>query len=154
MCLSDSRCCTRWGWSLVGADCMRMMRRCGTYGTYDKWLWSSLLLRFSSRLQRRIADLRSHSMNYTEQTLADAVVARLDCEDERFKKVMSSLIRNMHAFVREVEPTEEEWLKLARLVCMSRAPRFTRQQDGSHSLPDQNRTTLRRQARRVYSPFR
>jgi hydroxyquinol 1,2-dioxygenase len=66
-------------------------------------------------------------MNYTEQTLADAVVARLDCEDERFKKVMSSLIRKVHAFVREVEPTEEEWLKLARLVCMSRALRFTRQ---------------------------
>ena len=49
------------------------------------------------------------SMNYNEKTLEDAVVARLDCKDARFKNVMTSLIRNLHTFVREVEPSEEEW---------------------------------------------
>jgi hypothetical protein len=49
------------------------------------------------------------TMSYTEKNLADAVVSRLDCKDERFKNVMTSLIRNLHAFVREVEPSEDEW---------------------------------------------
>ena len=48
-------------------------------------------------------------MNYDEQTLTDAAVARLDCTDARFQKVMTSLIRNLHTFVREVEPSEDEW---------------------------------------------
>jgi len=48
-------------------------------------------------------------MNYSETTLADAVIARLDTQDPRFKSVMTSLIRHLHSFVREVEPTEEEW---------------------------------------------
>ena len=48
-------------------------------------------------------------MNYNEKTLADAVVSRLDCKDARFQNVMTSLIRNLHTFVREVEPSEEEW---------------------------------------------
>src|SRR5581483_6076709 len=47
----------------------------------------------------------------TEKNLTDAVVARLaDTTDPRFKQVMGSLIRHMHAFVREVELTEEEWM--------------------------------------------
>ncbi len=48
---------------------------------------------------------------FTEDTLTDAVVARLArCEDPRFKEVMSALIRHVHAFVREVELGEAEWL--------------------------------------------
>jgi hydroxyquinol 1,2-dioxygenase len=50
-------------------------------------------------------------MNYNETTLADAVVARLDCKDERSKHVLSSLIRSLHTFVRDVKPTEDEWLQ-------------------------------------------
>jgi hydroxyquinol 1,2-dioxygenase len=48
-------------------------------------------------------------MNYTEASLADAVIARLDSKDARFKGVMTSLIKHLHSFVRDVEPTEEEW---------------------------------------------
>ena len=56
-------------------------------------------------------------MNLTEQTLTDAVLARMDeCEDERFKTIMSSLIRHLHAFVREVELTEAEWLEGIRFL--------------------------------------
>lgn len=50
--------------------------------------------------------------NLNEANLTDAVIARLErCEDPRFKKVMLSLIRHMHAFVREVELTEAEWVE-------------------------------------------
>jgi hydroxyquinol 1,2-dioxygenase len=45
-----------------------------------------------------------------EQTLTDAVLARIeDQADERFRQIMTSLIRHLHAFVRETELTEAEW---------------------------------------------
>lgn len=48
--------------------------------------------------------------NLTEENLTDAVIARLArCEDPRVKTVMTSLIRHLHAFVREVGLTEAEW---------------------------------------------
>ena len=48
--------------------------------------------------------------DFTEQNLTDAVLARLDgAQNPRFKQIMSSLIRHMHDFVRDVELTEPEW---------------------------------------------
>jgi hydroxyquinol 1,2-dioxygenase len=48
--------------------------------------------------------------NLTEQNLTDAVLAKLEgAADPRFRQVMTSLIKHLHAFVREVELTEEEW---------------------------------------------
>jgi hydroxyquinol 1,2-dioxygenase len=48
--------------------------------------------------------------NLTEENLTDAVLAKLDgATDARFKQIMVSLIKHLHAFVREVELTEEEW---------------------------------------------
>ncbi len=48
--------------------------------------------------------------NLTEQNLTDAVLARLEeCGDARLKQVMQSMIRHLHDFVREVEPTPAEW---------------------------------------------
>ncbi len=48
--------------------------------------------------------------NLTEKNLTDAVLAKLDgTTDARFKQIMVSLITHLHAFVREVELTEEEW---------------------------------------------
>ncbi|MEK9776655.1 MAG: dioxygenase, partial [Quisquiliibacterium sp.] len=45
-------------------------------------------------------------MGIDEKKLADAVLARMDrCQDPRFKQVMSSLVRHLHDFVREVELT-------------------------------------------------
>lgn len=50
-----------------------------------------------------------HGIN--ENNLTDAVIARLaNSTDPRFKQVMSSLIRHLHAFVQEVELTEDEWM--------------------------------------------
>jgi hydroxyquinol 1,2-dioxygenase len=46
----------------------------------------------------------------TEANLTEAVLAKLEgASDPRFKQIMTSLIRHLHDFVREVELTEEEW---------------------------------------------
>src|SRR5215831_19450307 len=45
-----------------------------------------------------------------EANLTDAVLRKLvSAPDARFKKVMTSLIRHLHDFVREVDLTEDEW---------------------------------------------
>lgn len=45
-----------------------------------------------------------------EQSLVDTVVASFDkTEDPRLKQLMQSLTRHLHAFIREVRLTEEEW---------------------------------------------
>jgi hydroxyquinol 1,2-dioxygenase len=47
----------------------------------------------------------------TEKNLTEAVLARISAApDPRFKQIMNSLIHHLHAFVREVELTEEEWM--------------------------------------------
>ena len=48
--------------------------------------------------------------NFTEVNLTDAVLAKLEgATDPRLKQIMTSLIKHLHAFVREVELTESEW---------------------------------------------
>ena len=50
--------------------------------------------------------------NLTEANLTEAVLAKLEgASDARFAQVMTCLIEHLHAFVREVELTEAEWLK-------------------------------------------
>ena len=50
--------------------------------------------------------------NITEANLTNVVLARLEkTADPRFKQVMASLIKHLHAFVLEVELTEEEWFE-------------------------------------------
>ena len=49
---------------------------------------------------------------FNEDTLTDAVVARLkDAQNPRFKQLVTSLVKHVHAFAREVELTEEEWFE-------------------------------------------
>jgi hydroxyquinol 1,2-dioxygenase len=48
---------------------------------------------------------------FDEKSITQAVIARMsECEDPRFRHVMSSLIRHMHDFVRDVQLTEAEWI--------------------------------------------
>src|SRR6185503_16027596 len=50
--------------------------------------------------------------NSTEQNLVNAVLEKLhDAKDPRFKQIMTSLIVHLHAFVRETELTEKEWME-------------------------------------------
>ena len=55
--------------------------------------------------------------NEVETKLTDAVIARLsDDADPRFRRIMQSLIRHVHDFVREVELTEEEWFEAIKFL--------------------------------------
>jgi hydroxyquinol 1,2-dioxygenase len=48
--------------------------------------------------------------NLTEENLTEAVLKKLDgATDARFKQIMTSLIKHLHGFVREVQLTEAEW---------------------------------------------
>ena len=47
---------------------------------------------------------------FSEQSLTEAVIERISAApDPRLKEVMGALVRHLHAFVREVRPTQEEW---------------------------------------------
>ncbi len=47
----------------------------------------------------------------TAHNITDAVIERFaDCPDPRLKEVMTSLVRHLHAFAREVRLTEAEWM--------------------------------------------
>ncbi|HZR92933.1 MAG TPA: intradiol ring-cleavage dioxygenase [Gaiellaceae bacterium] len=49
-------------------------------------------------------------MQTTELTITDAVVARMaNATSPRVREISEALVRHLHAFVREVEPTLEEW---------------------------------------------
>ena len=55
--------------------------------------------------------------NELETKLTDAVIARLSHDaDPRFRRIMQSLIRHVHDFVREVELTEEEWFEAIKFL--------------------------------------
>ena len=53
----------------------------------------------------------------TEENLTDAVLAKLEgAQDARFRQIMQSLIRHVHAFVRETGLTQQEWLAGIRFL--------------------------------------
>jgi hydroxyquinol 1,2-dioxygenase len=55
--------------------------------------------------------------NITEANLTEVVLARLqNTADPRFRKLMESLVKHLHAFVREVELTEAEWFEAIRFL--------------------------------------
>jgi hydroxyquinol 1,2-dioxygenase len=48
---------------------------------------------------------------FDDNSITDAVIGRLsDCQDARFKRVMTSLVTHLHDFIREVKLTEPEWI--------------------------------------------
>ena len=50
--------------------------------------------------------------NFSETTLTAEVLARLRATpDPRLKQVMTSFVKHLHAFVREVRPTPDEWFR-------------------------------------------
>ena len=54
---------------------------------------------------------------FDEQSITRAVIARLDnCDDPRFKQVMTSLITHLHDFVRDVQLTETEWINAIQFL--------------------------------------
>jgi hydroxyquinol 1,2-dioxygenase len=61
---------------------------------------------------------RGTEMPYiTEQNLTDVVMKRWeDIPDPRLREVMQSLIKHLHSFVREIEPTNGEWFKAIEFI--------------------------------------
>jgi hydroxyquinol 1,2-dioxygenase len=54
---------------------------------------------------------------FEEETSAEVVIARMgEGIDPRMREVMSSAIRHLHAFVKEVRPTHEEWLEAIKFL--------------------------------------
>jgi catechol 1,2-dioxygenase len=50
--------------------------------------------------------------NFTEETATDIVLSRMGADiNPRLREVMTSILSHVHAIVREVEPTQEEWLQ-------------------------------------------
>ena len=60
-------------------------------------------------LDERLKDLpRAY---FTEEDSADVVVGQnLNAKDARLREVMESITRHMHAAIKEIEPTQEEWM--------------------------------------------
>jgi hydroxyquinol 1,2-dioxygenase len=56
-------------------------------------------------------------MDFTEETATPAVAASFEgTADPRLREVLGSLVRHLHGFVREVEPTFEEWERAIRFL--------------------------------------
>jgi hydroxyquinol 1,2-dioxygenase len=54
---------------------------------------------------------------FDERSITQAVIARLaECNDPRFKRVMTSLITHLHDFVRDVHLTEQEWINAVQFL--------------------------------------
>jgi len=54
---------------------------------------------------------------FTEANSVEAVLERMtDCPDPRLRQVMESVVRHLHAVVKEVEPTMEEWFQAVRFL--------------------------------------
>lgn len=48
----------------------------------------------------------------TEENLTEIVLNSFSkCDDPRLREVMSSFVTHLHSFIRDVEPTQEEWLE-------------------------------------------
>src|SRR5262249_11736729 len=53
----------------------------------------------------------------TEKNLTDIVLKRWeDIPDPRLREIMQSLIKHLHAFVRDIEPTGAEWFKAIEFI--------------------------------------
>ena len=48
--------------------------------------------------------------NLTEQNITDAVLEQTKASDPRLQQIMVSLIKHLHAFIRDVELTDAEWM--------------------------------------------
>lgn len=54
---------------------------------------------------------------FDEKSITGAVLERLsECNDPRFKQVMTSLVTHLHDFVRDVRLTESEWMSAIRFL--------------------------------------
>ena len=54
---------------------------------------------------------------FNENNATEAVLSRMDqCEDPRLKQIMASIVKHLHAVVRETEPTMAEWMQAIQFL--------------------------------------
>ena len=59
-------------------------------------------------------------MDFTEETATGAVVASFaGAADPRLREILDSLVRHVHGFVREVEPTFAEWERAMEFLAVT-----------------------------------
>jgi hydroxyquinol 1,2-dioxygenase len=59
----------------------------------------------------------SDMREFDDKSITQAVIDRLsECDDPRFKRIMSALIMHVHNFVREVNLTEAEWFSAIQFL--------------------------------------
>lgn len=49
--------------------------------------------------------------NLTENAFTDLVISRINAENPRTQEVLTKLVKHLHAFIKDLEPTEAEWFK-------------------------------------------
>ena len=50
--------------------------------------------------------------HFNEENSADIVTGQnVNAKDERLRQVMDVITRHLHAAVKEIEPTQEEWMR-------------------------------------------
>lgn len=54
--------------------------------------------------------------NLTEDNVTEAVIAQIKADNPRLQQLMESLIRHLHAFIRDVELTEAEWFQAIQFL--------------------------------------
>ncbi len=55
--------------------------------------------------------MQTPKARFTEETSADVVIDQnIDAKDARLKQIMESVTRHLHAAVKEIEPTQDEWM--------------------------------------------
>lgn len=54
--------------------------------------------------------------NITEENLTQVVLDKTNSDDPRFNEIMTKLIKHMHAFIRDLEPTEQEWFQAIQFL--------------------------------------
>ncbi len=58
-----------------------------------------------------------HALYLSEENSTAVVLSRMkNCSDPRFLKIMTSVITHLHAAIREIEPTPEEWFEAIKFL--------------------------------------
>ncbi|HME83341.1 MAG TPA: dioxygenase, partial [Roseiarcus sp.] len=57
--------------------------------------------------------MTDQTIYFSEEKSEEAVIARMDRArvDPRLHQVVASLVKHLHAFIKDVEPTNEEWMQ-------------------------------------------
>lgn len=54
--------------------------------------------------------------NLNEENITELVIKQINADTPRNQEILTKLIKHMHAFVRDLEPTEEEWFQAIQFL--------------------------------------